>query len=95
MVESFENAAFEITEIGAITEPVATPYGWHIIKLIDKKGLGTFEDEKAEIKKKVETLTGRECIYHVYRTRYLKSVEPRFFGRAQFHRYMHPAKHTP
>ena len=54
MVESFENAAFEITEIGAITEPVATPYGWHIIKLIDKKGLGTFEDEKAEIKKKVE-----------------------------------------
>ena len=54
MVESFENEAFSLANIGDISAPIETPYGWHIIKLIDKKGLGTFEEEKAEIKKKVE-----------------------------------------
>ena len=54
MVESFENAAFEIENIGDIAAPIATPYGWHIIQLIDKKGLGSFDAEKDEIKKKVE-----------------------------------------
>ena len=54
MVESFENAAFEIENIGDIAAPIVTPYGWHIIQLIDKKGLGTFDQEKEEIKKKVE-----------------------------------------
>jgi len=54
MVESFENAAFEIENKGDIAAPIATPYGWHIIQLIDKKGLGTFDQEKEELKKKVE-----------------------------------------
>ena len=54
MVESYENASFAIQNKGDITAPVQTPYGWHIIKLIDRKGLGTFEDEKDSIKAKVE-----------------------------------------
>jgi peptidyl-prolyl cis-trans isomerase SurA len=54
MVESYENAAFALQNRGDITAPVQTPYGWHIIRLIDKKGLGTFEEEKEEIKAKVE-----------------------------------------
>ena len=54
MVESFENAAFSLANIGDISVPTETPYGWHIIKLVDKKGLGSFEEEKAELKKKVE-----------------------------------------
>ena len=54
MVESFENAAFSIENFGDITHPIATPYGWHIIKLLDKKGLGSFEEEKEELKKKIE-----------------------------------------
>jgi peptidyl-prolyl cis-trans isomerase SurA len=54
MVESFENAAFALVNKGDITAPIETPYGWHIIKLVDKKGLGSFEDEKSELKKKIE-----------------------------------------
>lgn len=54
MVETFENAAFSLKNKGDISEPIQTPYGWHIIKLVDRKGLATFEDEKADIKKKVE-----------------------------------------
>tara|TARA_B100000780_G_scaffold74363_1_gene49962 strand:+ start:1074 stop:3200 length:2127 start_codon:yes stop_codon:yes gene_type:complete len=54
MVESFENAAFSLANIGDVSIPTETPYGWHIIKLIDKKGLGSFDEEKVELKKKIE-----------------------------------------
>jgi parvulin-like peptidyl-prolyl isomerase len=35
MVEPFEEAAFAL-EVGEISEPVQTDYGWHIIKLYDR-----------------------------------------------------------
>ena len=54
MVEAYEDVAFSLTNLGDISSPVETPYGWHIIKLIDRKVLGSFEDEKSEIKSKVE-----------------------------------------
>ncbi len=54
MVESFEEAAFNIKNIGDISQPIQTPYGWHIIKLLEKRGLESFEIEKEEIVKKVE-----------------------------------------
>lgn len=36
MVKPFETAAFE-TEVGKISDPVQTQFGWHLIKVIDKK----------------------------------------------------------
>lgn len=36
MVSEFETAAFELPK-GEISEPVHTDFGWHIIKVIDKK----------------------------------------------------------
>lgn len=54
MVESFEEAAFNIKNRGDISQPIQTPYGWHIIKLIEKRGIESFEKEKEEIVKKVE-----------------------------------------
>ena len=35
------------------SSPFRSAYGWHIIKLIDRKPIGKFEDEKDEIKQKV------------------------------------------
>ncbi|MDG1849007.1 MAG: peptidylprolyl isomerase [Flavobacteriales bacterium] len=54
MVTSFEDAAFKLELEGALSKPVQTPYGWHIIKLLDRRALGAFEEEKDEIKKRVE-----------------------------------------
>ena len=36
MVKPFEDAAFSL-EIGELSEPVQTQFGWHLIKLTDKK----------------------------------------------------------
>ena len=51
MAEEFENAAFGL-EVNAISEPVKTEFGFHIIKLIDKKAAeaAKFDDHKEEIK---------------------------------------------
>lgn len=36
MVKPFEDAAFSL-EVGEISDPIQTQFGWHLIKLIDKK----------------------------------------------------------
>ncbi len=54
MVPAFEEAAFSLDETGEITQPVRTSVGWHIIKLLNKKELGPFEEEKNAIKQKVQ-----------------------------------------
>jgi peptidyl-prolyl cis-trans isomerase SurA len=54
MVPEFENAAFALKEKGDISEPILSPYGWHIIKLLDRKGIDTYENSKAEIERKVK-----------------------------------------
>lgn len=49
MVEAFENTAFGMKKNGEISEPIETPYGWHILQLIDKRPVDSFDKAKAEI----------------------------------------------
>ncbi len=51
MVQEFEDAVFAL-EVGELSEPVKTEYGYHIIKLVDKQEAkeAVFEDVKEEIK---------------------------------------------
>ena len=54
MTPPFEKVAFEIDSIGEFSKPFETQYGWHIVKLIDKKILGSFEEEKSDILNKID-----------------------------------------
>lgn len=46
MVEPFERGAFALTTPGEISKPIKTRFGYHVIKLIEKKGIPSFEEKK-------------------------------------------------
>lgn len=51
--KEFEEASFALKEKGEISKPTKTAYGWHIIKLVDKKGMDSFEKMQGELKKSI------------------------------------------
>lgn len=53
MVEEFENAAFDLDQPGDLAGPVRTDYGFHLIKLVEKKTLPTLAESRRELSKKV------------------------------------------
>ena len=55
MVPEFESVAFGLKEVGDISVPFRTEYGWHIITLLERKGIPPFEEVKAELKRKIES----------------------------------------
>ena len=54
MVPEFEDAAFALQNIGDVSEPIKTMYGWHIIKLIEKRPVPTFEESKDDLERKIK-----------------------------------------
>ncbi|MFK7782488.1 peptidylprolyl isomerase [Psychroserpens sp.] len=51
--KEFEDVAFSLKENGDVSEPFMTDFGWHIVKLIEKKGVQPFEDVEATFVNKV------------------------------------------
>lgn len=54
MVKEFEAVAFSLKNEGDYSKPFKTPYGWHIIKLIHKFPVESFEDSKDDLAAKVK-----------------------------------------
>lgn len=54
MIPEFENAAFALKNTGDVSTPIQSAFGWHIIKLLDRKGLASFETVKADIERNVK-----------------------------------------
>lgn len=53
-IPEFEQASFQLKEIGAFSQPIYTPYsGWHIIKLLKKKTVDSFSEMEPFIRRKV------------------------------------------
>lgn len=53
MVAAFEKAAFALKNAGDVSEPIETEYGWHIIKLLERIPVPTFEAAKDDLTAKV------------------------------------------
>jgi peptidyl-prolyl cis-trans isomerase SurA len=53
IISDFSEAAFSIKDTGTYTKPVHTIYGWHIIKLLEKKAPGTFEETRSYLESKI------------------------------------------
>ena len=54
MVPEFEAAAFALKNLGEVSKPIQSAYGWHILKLMDKKGIAPFEELKADLERKIK-----------------------------------------
>lgn len=66
MVPEFANAAFA-QNLNEISEPVKTQFGWHIIKVTDKKAAGTvpFNEVEDQITAFLKTTRQREAVQKV------------------------------
>jgi peptidyl-prolyl cis-trans isomerase SurA len=53
MVPEFEKAAFALKTDGEVSTPVRSSFGYHIIKLLEKKGIPSFDEMKGELKMKI------------------------------------------
>lgn len=53
MVAEFEEAAYAIENPGDFTAPIRSPYGWHIIKLIEKIQIGPYEEMEPDLVKRI------------------------------------------
>jgi len=53
MVPEFIDAVYELQNPGDLSKPILTSYGWHIIKMVERKPVGTFEESKEELKQKL------------------------------------------
>lgn len=56
MVKEFEEATAKLESPGELSEPVATRFGWHIIRLDERKAAGrrSFDDVKADLVREVQ-----------------------------------------
>jgi peptidyl-prolyl cis-trans isomerase SurA len=74
MPQEFETVAFALKNKGDYSQIMRTKYGWHIIKLLDKKGLASFDEMKNELKSKVtkdsRAQAGRSSLIAKIKTEY-------------------------
>ncbi|MPR32989.1 peptidylprolyl isomerase [Salmonirosea aquatica] len=55
MMPAFEAAAYGLDKVGDYSKPVETPYGWHIIRLVEKRPLESFATMEPSLRQKVMT----------------------------------------
>jgi len=50
----FEEALFDLDSTGQVSDPVRSPYGWHIVKLLEKHPPQKFEEVEEDLERKVK-----------------------------------------
>lgn len=54
MIPEIAEAAFSLNNIGDLSDPVMTPYGWHILKLDGQIPLPSFEEYKSQLSRRIQ-----------------------------------------
>ncbi|EXY06088.1 peptidylprolyl isomerase [Bacillus cereus] len=70
MDPKFKEATYKL-EVGQISEPVKSSFGYHIIKVTDKKELKPFDQEKDNIQKELETMRAKNT---QWRQKFIKDL---------------------
>jgi parvulin-like peptidyl-prolyl isomerase len=62
MVDEFQDAAFKL-KVGEVSEPVLSNYGWHLIKLEDRRPVAnrkSFEETKEDLEQQAQRMMGEK-----------------------------------
>ena len=79
MVPPFEAAAFKLN-VGEFSEPVKTPFGYHVIQ-VEAKNNGTFEEAKPEILRKLQPQKAQAALEELVKKTPIM-LDPSFFNTA-------------
>jgi peptidyl-prolyl cis-trans isomerase SurA len=72
---SFEEATYTLKEIGEVSAPFLTNYGWHIAKLVGRKPIESFEILAPALRSKITTHTRGEYIQSMINQKLRKNYE--------------------
>lgn len=75
MIPSFEIAAYNLEEDGAISEPFRTRYGYHIIKRLNRKPVG---EEDVDVSDQLKSKIKRDQRYNVAREQKLETFKRQY-----------------
>lgn len=77
MVPPFEEAAFKL-KVGELSEPVKSPFGYHLIK-VEARNSGTFEEAKPEIQRRLQPQKAQAALEDLVK-KAPAVLDPDFFG---------------
>ncbi len=75
MIPEFANAAFAIKNVGDYSEPIETPFGYHIIKKLNTKPVASFEESKTNLETRIKqdperSITSKKIFIDKLKTQY-------------------------
>ncbi len=75
MIPEFADAAFALKNVGDYSEPIETPYGYHIIKKLDTRPVASFETSKANLETRIKqdperSITSKKIFIDKLKTKY-------------------------
>ncbi|WP_339700060.1 peptidylprolyl isomerase [uncultured Marixanthomonas sp.] len=62
--KAFEEEAYKLKNLGDVSEPIKSEFGWHIIRLDTIQDKPTFEDEKEYLEKRVKEGSRSKIVSH-------------------------------
>ncbi len=73
MVREFETAAFALQNVGDVSEPVLSPFGWHLIKLEGRR-----TPEASTVKKEIERMLARDPRMALVRQSFVEKLKKEY-----------------